>query len=393
MKIGLVLPALPAYSETFFKNKIQGLEQSGDSVILFVNARSNQNEFFGARVIYTLPFKKRSIPFYWDVLIKIFYLFFFRFRILLKYWKLLQQESYPILFRFKLLVLNRNVLRYHLDWLHFGFGTMALERELVSKAIGAKMAVSFRGYDIYIYPIKHPNCYTKTWRFVDKIHIISDGIQRKVHELGGAESLKKCFKITPAIDIDLFQSETSVLQFQAPFQFTTVARLHWIKGLVYTLKALSLLKKKGVSFHYTLIGTGKEMEQLHFIIRLLSLEQNVTFAGKCSQEEIRNKLRETHLYIQYSIQEGFCNSVLEAQAMGVYCLVSDAEGLTENIEDGKTGSIVKKRKPALLASEIQRVLSVMTSDNQSFTNYSRTRIQANFSIQKQQMLFQDFYNA
>ena len=37
MRIGLVLPSIPAYSETFFTNKIKGLETSGYTVIIFVN--------------------------------------------------------------------------------------------------------------------------------------------------------------------------------------------------------------------------------------------------------------------------------------------------------------------------------------------------------------------
>ena len=43
MKIGLVLPSVPNYSETFFRNKIKGLIDSGFEVILFVvDDRSNE---------------------------------------------------------------------------------------------------------------------------------------------------------------------------------------------------------------------------------------------------------------------------------------------------------------------------------------------------------------
>ena len=37
LKIGLVLPALPGYSETFIRSKIKGLLENGHSVSLFVN--------------------------------------------------------------------------------------------------------------------------------------------------------------------------------------------------------------------------------------------------------------------------------------------------------------------------------------------------------------------
>ena len=46
----------------------------------------------------------------------------------------------------KSVYINLHILAYKLDWLHFEFLTMALHRENVSKAIGAKMSVIVRGY-------------------------------------------------------------------------------------------------------------------------------------------------------------------------------------------------------------------------------------------------------
>ena len=39
MKIGLVLSRTPAYSETFFISKIEGLQKNGFEVVLFVNSK------------------------------------------------------------------------------------------------------------------------------------------------------------------------------------------------------------------------------------------------------------------------------------------------------------------------------------------------------------------
>mgnify|MGYP000509817364 FL=1 len=38
MRIGIVLPAVPTYSETFFNTKIKGLEKHGFSVVVFTNS-------------------------------------------------------------------------------------------------------------------------------------------------------------------------------------------------------------------------------------------------------------------------------------------------------------------------------------------------------------------
>ena len=45
MRIGLVLPSLPGYSETFFQYKIKGLKENGHDVILFINNRSDNKPY------------------------------------------------------------------------------------------------------------------------------------------------------------------------------------------------------------------------------------------------------------------------------------------------------------------------------------------------------------
>lgn len=391
MKIGIVLPSLPAYSEIFFMNKIYGLVQSGHSVFLFINAHTSQKEFQGARVITTQPPNTFSFIFYWDVLLKLIYLLLFRFKTLSRYWILLKKEGYTFRSRCKLLIINRNLLLFSMDWIHYGFGTMAIDRELVPKAIGAKMAVSFRGFDIAIFPLSHPKCYEKVWKHTDKIHVISNDLQKKVLALGGQESSDKCVKISPAINIDFFKRTTSLSNFNTPYQFITVARLHWKKGFEYTLKALSLLKKEGLLFHYTIIGSGVDAERLQFVTHLLGLEKQVTFTGRLSHNAIKNYLEKTHVYIQYSIQEGFCNAVLEAQAMGVFCVVSDAEGLSENVVDGISGYVVARRKPIQLMLAIKKYLLTRKEQKDTEELFAYQRIKRDFSLEGQIEKFNNFY--
>ena len=60
--------------------------------------------------------------------------------------------------RSKKLIIKKIILNLHIinekktDWLHFGFATQAIGRENIAKAIGAKMAVSLRGFDIGCIP-------------------------------------------------------------------------------------------------------------------------------------------------------------------------------------------------------------------------------------------------
>lgn len=175
-------------------------------------------------------------------------------------------------------------------------------------------------------------------------------------------------------------------------QLLTVGRLHWIKGLDYILEALGLLHQKGIAFQYSIIGTGPEEERLRFTAHQLGIAELVTFAAKQSSESIKQHLEQTDLYVQYSIQEGFGNAVLEAQAMGVYCIVSDAEGLRENVLEGVTGNIVEKRNPQMLCEYIEKQL--LLSGEQRLTNSLKgiERVKDEFRIEKQLEKFMNFYN-
>src|SRR5690606_17314619 len=124
---------------------------------------------------------------------------------------------------------NAHLLKSKVDWLHFGFATMALQSEHVAKAIGAKMAVSCRGFDMDVYPLKHPHCYTLLWQHVDKVHAISQYMLKKAYETGLSKQTPTQV-ITPAIAVSKFNAKPAKTAPSLPFRFVTIARLHWIKG-------------------------------------------------------------------------------------------------------------------------------------------------------------------
>src|SRR5690554_4383282 len=66
MKIGLVLPNLPAYSETFFRNKILGLQQNGHQVILFVNNSDSKNEYLNCNVVKAPKLNGNKLFVFWN---------------------------------------------------------------------------------------------------------------------------------------------------------------------------------------------------------------------------------------------------------------------------------------------------------------------------------------
>jgi len=388
-KIGLVLPNTPSYSETFFMNKIRGLHQEGHEVILYVNNSEGSKIYLNCKVIKAPQLNGNPLVLAFNTFLQLLKLLVLNTRKSFWLYRLNKKDGIPFSQNLKQILANQFLLSEKLDWLHFGFGTMALGRENIATVIGAKMAVSFRGFDIGIYPIKNPDCYNLLFKKVDRIHVISNDLTDLLYKYGLAKE-KNIIKITPAIDTSFFeyveQPQNTIIK------LATIARLHWKKGLEHTLEALAQLKNEGIDFHYTIVGDGSEKERLQFAVYQLGLTEQVTFAGKLSSEQVKEVLSTTDLYLQYSIQEGFCNAVLEAQAMGLLCVVSNAEGLSENVIDNETGFVVEKQKPRLLYEKIKQVMDLSDDQKIRMRKHAVLRVQKEFNLEKQKQAFQDFYN-
>jgi len=388
MRIALVLASVPGYSETFFRSKIDFLSgMPGWKVMVLADRKATTpllpegiELHYGLGAWSGVTFLKKLIQYVWAAgPIKIVRL-------------LAANRASGLGWRMNVSSLYRSIhlLSVRCDWLHFGFGTMAIGREHVAAVIGARMAVSFRGFDICIYPVKHPGCYRLTWTCTDRVHVISDDLRQAVLA-NGCPSSDQIIKITPAIDTHVFQPVRMPEGEPHPWRMLTLARLHWKKGLEYTLEALAEVQRAGISFTYTVVGEGEEYERLMFAVHQLGLSDRVIFAGKLPPEAVRELLRSTDLYLQYSIQEGFCNAVLEAQAMGCLCVVSDAEGLAENVLHGVTGWVVPRRQAARLADQIVAICHSAQAARAEMVQRAAKRISGEFSLDRQRQEFVSFY--
>jgi colanic acid/amylovoran biosynthesis glycosyltransferase len=179
--------------------------------------------------------------------------------------------------------------------------------------------------------------------------------------------------------------------FHNPLRIITVARLHWKKGLEYALEGLKILNDAGIDFRYTVVGDGVELERLVIASHQLGIADRVGFVGKKTPEETSRLLSESDFYLQYSVQEGFCNAVLEAQAAGLMCIVSDAEGLSENVLHGETGWVVPKRSPKSLANRVMNVIGLTEGERAQVSRSAMVRVQSQFNLERQRSEFAQFY--
>ena len=386
MRIGIVLSKTPAYSETFFNLKIKGLMDNGFEVVLFVQKK--EKEFDLCPVIespkvgslFTFVFVLWSI-------IKLLVRYPKRVKTFVKLERKSCRSWSQLL---KNIHNNSHLLSSHVDWLHFGFAAIALQSENIARSINSKMAISLRGYDIDIYPEKHPNCYDLLWDRVDRIHSISNYLITRAKQFGLVSNNIKV--IYPAIDIkNIVDSNQTRVKDNSELKILTVARLHPIKGIQYCIEAFALLKAEGIKFKYTIIGDGSERENLNAEIKRLDLEDDIFLIGKQSHQDVFLEMEKSHIYLQYSVSEGFCNAVLEAQGKGLLSVVSDGGGLPENILHLKTGFVVPKKNPNKLAETLRNVINLTQVEKSAFIQSAKQRVISNFNTDIQEKAFIKFY--
>jgi colanic acid/amylovoran biosynthesis glycosyltransferase len=388
MRIGIVLSKPPSYSETFFNNKIKGLLDNGIQVYLFV--QDNSNNYKTCKVVSAPKVYRKKIPMAFSAIKVAIGLLpyvkrLFRF---IKWEKQTNRNNWQIA---KNIYNNAHILKANLDWLHFGFATMAIQSENIAKTINAQMAVSVRGFDIDVHPLKHDEPYKQLWNNCDKLHAISEYTLQRALNLG-YEERNNVKIIYPAIDTKRFgEIKDKDIGNKERVTLTTVGRLHWIKGYLEVLESLLLLKNENVNFQYNIIGAGDFHAELVFAIHQYGLQKEVKLLGKKLPEEIKEVLSSTDIYIQYSYSEGFCNAVLEAQAMGCLCIVSDGGGLSENVLHGQTGWVVPKRNPKALAEKIREVINLPVHEKYKIATKARKRVKSQFNLDKHNRAWLDFY--
>lgn len=278
------------------------------------------------------------------------------------------------------------------DIVHFEFGSLAVGRAHLKERLNSKFTVSFRGYDLHHVGLEQPSYYQDVWAAADGLHLLGENLWEWALRRGCPPDMPHVL-IPPAIDTAFFIPGTARQERPAgaPLRILSVGRLDWKKGYEYGLDAVRLLREAGVAVEYRVIGAGAYLEPLAFCRYQLGLEGEVDFLGGQPRAEVRDHMAWADVFLHPAVSEGFCNAVIEAQAMELAIVSSDAGGLVENVADGETGFVVPRRDAAALADK----LSVLAADpglRRRMGEAGRARVERCFRLPDQIAAFDRFYS-
>jgi phosphatidyl-myo-inositol dimannoside synthase len=142
------------------------------------------------------------------------------------------------------------------------------------------------------------------------------------------------------------------------YRLITVSRIVPNKGIDVVLRALAILDKKNIPFHYVIAGSGPERESLEELALHLGLNDRVEFTGYVPEESKWPLLHAADLFVMPSRvnpmeqHEGFGIAFLEAAACGIPSIGSNAGGIPDAVIDGETGILVEPDSAEKLADAL-----------------------------------------
>lgn len=121
-----------------------------------------------------------------------------------------------------------------------------------------------------------------------------------------------------------------------------------------TAKKILETKPTGLKLKFIVIGTGEEKEGLEAYTKELGLEKELLFAGFRTNTE--DLLPEFDVFLMTSISEGLPLTIYEAFAGRIPVVSTDAGGIREVLETGKTGILADIKDTNTLAKGVLKIL-------------------------------------
>lgn len=347
LKIAIYSGEIP--STTFIERLILGVSERGNHVLLFGILRKQINYPKGHN-ISVIGYKFSKLAKALHFIRYYFLLSLFRRKDKRKLDGLLKQASlYSLNNRLK----SYPVLWYKPDIFHLQW-VKGIADWMWVKKFGIKIVVSLRGAHINYSPLaskKLATVYSDCFPFVDGFHAVSNEIMLESKKYGLQEH--KAAVIYSGIEVE---SENSIKYNKSKITtILSVGRSHWIKGYKYAIDACIILKDRGISFKYIIIGGDSSLE-LKYQVNELQLNDNVELLGRQPYNVVKEHMIKADILFLPSLKEGLANVVLEAMALRTVVLSTDCGGMPEVINDGLNGFLVSSRQPKIMAEKIIEII-------------------------------------
>ena len=227
----------------------------------------------------------------------------------------------------------------------------------------------------------------------NKFIVNSNYMKTKLKSLNSKINIKKIFKIYHGVNNEKFYpSQKDLNRDNKKFKLLTIRRLESRMGLSELIHAIRIIKDiSKINIELTIGGQGNEYINLKKLVMKLKCDKQIKLVGYIPEEEIRNVIIASDLFILPSRKlEGFGLVILESMACGTPVLVSPYGGQKEIIEKYDNTLILDDIRPGTIALKILDIIEgkKLTS---KFRNDTINFVNSNFSWKKHATDYEKIY--
>lgn len=174
---------------------------------------------------------------------------------------------------------------------------------------------------------------------------------------------KLCYNIVPQKQIKLLADEYDTPEFiGCDLRLCTVGRISKEKGQDIALKALSILKVKGLNIKWVFVGGGSSFfDYCKQLSDEMDLNEEAVFLGPLINPY--PYIKNCDVYIQPSLNEGYCISLAEARVFNKPIVSTDFAGAHEQLSHYGNPYEIVLQSPEDLSDAIIRVTNEISLNN------------------------------
>lgn len=210
--------------------------------------------------------------------------------------------------------------------------------------------------------------------------IVPSGYLKTIFSDFGIET----YVIPNIINLDRFHAKNNCGDINTLRPHLIITRnLESIYGITTAIRAVSILRQTIPDIQLSIAGSGVQKEDLQQLVLKEGLENNISFTGKLTPEEVAHLYQTADIMLNPTTVDNMPNSLLEAMASGVAIVTTDVGGISYLVEHNKTALLIEVNNPVSMAKQINRLLTdptlcqkLVNNGLQEVQQYSWTEIRA-----------------
>ena len=197
-----------------------------------------------------------------------------------------------------------------------------------------------------------------SYRFGDSIVAVSNDVLSDIKKLTLISEKKLHVIYNPIISNEEINKRIAnrlikkELNHKNKINIISVGRLVPQKGFDYLIKSIQKLNEiSSKEFFLSIYGEGYLRNYLKSLIENLKLNDQIFLKGY--SEELEKEYKQSDLFVMTSLFEGLPGALLEAMSFGLpVAAVECRGGVSEILEGGKWGTLIKNHNPDVIANSI-----------------------------------------